>query len=1027
MSSESMQTPPVRHSRTPLVSAIVIFLNEEKYLSEAIESLFAQTYPYWELILVDDGSTDASTQIAREISAAHRDRVRYLEHNGHMNRGMSASRNLGLRHARGDFIAFLDADDVWLPEKLERQVAILLSQPSVGMVCAATKYWFSWTGKPADGEKDYVQALQVETDVVIAPPRLLTALHPLGEAPAPCQCSLLIRRDVIERVGGYEDAFLGFYEDQAFLTKVYLSEPVFVSAICTDRYRIHPESCSALVRKSGTEDQYRQRYLEWFSQYLQERQVTDPEVRDAIENALAPYKVQREHGWRWYIRVAGGNVARLSHPPSDPQSVRIEIKQNRTDAAFDTQLNLPSLRLFANRQYRFTLRARADRPRTIGVGVAMGHSPWTNLGMYATVEIGPEWRDFEQQFQSAGDERDARIHVDAGGSDVSVELTAVTLRDLGDDVLVVQEKMGGQTEAVARDRPDEPDVPLHGVEFGSFRRLTPISRDFGCDRGQPIDRYYIENFLEKHSTDVRGRVLEVGESTYTRRFGGERVTKADILHVTEGEPQATIIADLAAADHVPSNAFDCIIVTQTLQLIYDVHAAVRTLYRILKPGGVLLATFPGISQTYDHEWSATWYWNFTTTSARRLFEDTFSHANTQVESFGNVLAAVSFLHGLALEELTSAELDHRDPGYDVTLAVRAVKPADPAARPSASEVMSRHTNGPVTRGAAQVRSAILMYHRVAEGGMDPFSLCVTADNFSEQLEVLRKRAAPVSLEALLETSVRGAPTAATTVITFDDGYADNLLHAKPRLERACVPATVFIVTGYIGGAREFWWDELERILLEPGRVPRVLELSIGGVAHRWSIDDAEHYPKHQWERDRNWRVHEHPPTARHATFVAVWRALQFLPDEERQPVLRELADWAGIQPGVRPSHRQLSANEIRDLASRGLVNIGAHTVTHPVLSSLPIDAQRREIVQSKSDLEAILGRPVTSFSYPFGSAPDYTAETMAIVREAGFSSACSTRKSAMGDRPDLFQLPRLQVEDWDGEEFARRLDAWMFD
>ncbi len=146
-------------------------------------------------------------------------------------------------------------------------------------------------------------------------------------------------------------------------------------------------------------------------------------------------------------------------------------------------------------------------------------------------------------------------------------------------------------------------MPVNEVQFGSFRRLTPISRDFGCDRGRPIDRYYIENFLERRSEDVRGRVLEIGENTYTRRFGGERVTQSDILHVTEGEPQATIIADLASADHIPSNSFDCIILTQTLQLIYDVPAALRTIRRILKPAGVLLATFPGISQSYDHEWA----------------------------------------------------------------------------------------------------------------------------------------------------------------------------------------------------------------------------------------------------------------------------------------------------------------------------------------------------------------------------------------------------------------------------------------
>ena len=191
------------------------------------------------------------------------------------------------------------------------------------------------------------------------------------------------------------------------------------------------------------------------------------------------------------------------------------------------------------------------------------------------------------------------------------------------------------------------------MEFGSLRRVTAISQDFGCDRGRPIDRYYIENFLECNKGDVQGRVLEVGDNAYTRKFGGDRVAVSDVLHVVEGEPQATIIADLASADHIPSNSFDCIILTQTLQLIYDVRAAIKTIYRILKPSGVLLATFPGISQTYDNEWSDSWYWNFTRLSARRLFEEVFPSANLKIETFGNVLAAISFLHGLAVEELSS--------------------------------------------------------------------------------------------------------------------------------------------------------------------------------------------------------------------------------------------------------------------------------------------------------------------------------------------------------------------------------------
>jgi SAM-dependent methyltransferase len=219
--------------------------------------------------------------------------------------------------------------------------------------------------------------------------------------------------------------------------------------------------------------------------------------------------------------------------------------------------------------------------------------------------------------------------------------------------------------------------PVGSVRFGDLRRLKPISRVFGFDRGLCIDRYYIENFLAKHAEDIRGHVLEIGDDTYTRRFGGDRVARSDVLHVQEGNPKATIVADLTCADSIPSDTFDCIIFTQTLQFIYDVRAAIRHLHRILKPGGVLLATFPGISQIsrYDMDrWGD--YWRFTTLSARMLFEEVFPSGNVTVRAYGNVLAAVAFLHGLSAEELRREELDYHDPDYELIITLRALKPRE---------------------------------------------------------------------------------------------------------------------------------------------------------------------------------------------------------------------------------------------------------------------------------------------------------------------------------------------------------------
>lgn len=216
--------------------------------------------------------------------------------------------------------------------------------------------------------------------------------------------------------------------------------------------------------------------------------------------------------------------------------------------------------------------------------------------------------------------------------------------------------------------------PIGWVRFGDLRRVTPVSRAFGCDRGECIDRYYIENFLARYAQDIHGAVLEVAENTYTMRFGGDRVMKSDVLHVSPGNPRATIVADLSSDNCLAPNTFDCIILTQTLQFIYDVRAAVFTLHRILRPGGVLLATFPGISQISRYD-MGRWgeYWRFTTLSARRLFDAAFSTGSVSVDSYGNVLAANAFLQGLVLEDLRTQELDYRDPDYELVITVRAVK------------------------------------------------------------------------------------------------------------------------------------------------------------------------------------------------------------------------------------------------------------------------------------------------------------------------------------------------------------------
>ena len=225
--------------------------------------------------------------------------------------------------------------------------------------------------------------------------------------------------------------------------------------------------------------------------------------------------------------------------------------------------------------------------------------------------------------------------------------------------------------------------PVGSLRLGSLRRLQPISANYGFERGTPIDRHYIERFLGDHAGAIRGRVLEIADDEYTRRFGGwnggaatgSRVQAVDILHADEGNPKATIVGDLAEGSVLPANAFDCVICTQTLLLIYDVRAAVATLERALRPGGVVLATVPGVSRICRPE-AERWgdWWRFTSQSASRLFEEAFGPGRVTVTAYGNVLTAAAQLYGIAAEELKQGELAHADPDFQVLLGIRAVKP-----------------------------------------------------------------------------------------------------------------------------------------------------------------------------------------------------------------------------------------------------------------------------------------------------------------------------------------------------------------
>jgi glycosyltransferase involved in cell wall biosynthesis len=274
----------------PRVSVIAIFLNEERFLPEAVESVLAQDFTDFELLLVDDGSSDGSTSIARRYAAKRPGRVRYLEHPGHANRGMSATRNLGLSQARGEYVAFIDADDRWRAGKMREQVALLDSHPDVGIVCGVVTYWSSW-----EGGEDRPVATGGRRDAISAPPATSLALYPLGSADAPCPSDVMIRRSLLDAVGGFEEHFTGplqMYEDQAFFAKAYLVSSVYFSGRAWLDYRIHGDSCVADVLRTGRYPAVRGYFLDWFSAYVERR---DFPGKEAVERALRKARWRQTH------------------------------------------------------------------------------------------------------------------------------------------------------------------------------------------------------------------------------------------------------------------------------------------------------------------------------------------------------------------------------------------------------------------------------------------------------------------------------------------------------------------------------------------------------------------------------------------------------------------------------------------------------------------------------------------------------------------------------------------------------------
>jgi peptidoglycan/xylan/chitin deacetylase (PgdA/CDA1 family) len=314
--------------------------------------------------------------------------------------------------------------------------------------------------------------------------------------------------------------------------------------------------------------------------------------------------------------------------------------------------------------------------------------------------------------------------------------------------------------------------------------------------------------------------------------------------------------------------------------------------------------------------------------------------------------------------------------------------------------VKRGVEGFFSRASKHPLPVILMYHRVADLSVDPWALAVSPGRFADQIRALSAVRRVVRLRDLgdaIESSVPGEKPLA--VVTFDDGYSDVYRTALPILQEHECPATVFLITGALDSNREFWWDALSRILLETITLPPFLSLVIAGKEQRWRIPSASR--------------------ARSQVFLEVWSTFRLLGDGERKSLLKELFAWSRLHPIGRSEDRAMTSSEVIALTNGGLIEIGAHTVTHPLITSLSPEERHRELSESRSHCERLCGGCVDLFSYPHG---DYNQESVDAVRASGFSVACTSRAGNVKAGTNLMELPRIQVLDWDNNKFVNELE-----
>lgn len=299
---------------------------------------------------------------------------------------------------------------------------------------------------------------------------------------------------------------------------------------------------------------------------------------------------------------------------------------------------------------------------------------------------------------------------------------------------------------------------------------------------------------------------------------------------------------------------------------------------------------------------------------------------------------------------------------------------------------------------------ILMYHRIADVPVDPRGTAVAPSRFAQHMEYIHQTCHPIRLLELVDAVQKRAVPHRAVAITFDDGYANNLIHAYPLLKANQIPATMFSIAANIDANNGFEWDILDQILLQVDPLPEHLHICLQGREYDWSTASL---------------------IQRQQAYQSIRHLFRSMTSRERTHTITDLLDWAGLKQAEIPTCRSLTADELLQLAQDELFDLGAHTLTHPILSTLSIDDQRTEILGSRQRLEAIAQSPVCTFSYPYGQLGDFTDETVKIVQSAGFRAACTTIQGVVEAGNDLFRLQRCEIQNWDIETFKKNLE-WFF-